>query len=292
MDVISSIVSNATGKVAKAMIRICDDRPKQDEDNKHEGAIKNPSGKTGAAGIKALEAKDAAKNLENLKKKASFGGYIADSLSFTKSTSKKYNKTFEVQFNPSTFNIYASGGGEDRVYDPRTNGISYRPVPVNMSLSVKLIFDKTEEMTAFPISTMRMNTSSLVDAGLKIGLNQFDSLTGQSRANVQTIVEGFIGVVRNKYTQKICFEYGPMHYEGLCKQVSARYTLFDATGTPTRAEVDITISLYDETVSKDDLERYNLGYWQKAYDACFSSNKSFVGAAQSIVGSVRNKVGI
>lgn len=254
------------------------------DDLKLEKAVKNANGKLGVAAFKAAQLKDEAANLNDLKKKAGVltkigAGFskVGDTLGLSKVSklkkSGKYNKVFEVAWNPSSFNISTYGGNMEMRTDAskRGNNISFTPSPVTSTLSVKLIFDRTDEQTAFPITNLRSNTATSAGKGIKMAKEIF---AGPS-VSVQTAVEGFIGAVRGKYTKQVCFEWGTMIYEGVCKTVTARYTLFDALGVPTRAEVDLSIYLWEEDARAGEGGVYSLGTWEQAYKDAFSSSNSF-----------------
>ena len=182
----------------------------------------------------------------------------------------------------------AYGGGYETITDASKDGggIRFDKVPTNMQLSVKLLFDRTEDASAFPVSTMRSNVANSVGNVI----SSAKSLISGPAVSVETVVEGFIGAVRGAKTKEVCFEWGKMSYEGICKGVSATYTLFDAIGQPTRAVVDFSIYLYDSDVQKLG-DSYEMGYWRAAYKDVFTSNSSFKSTGQKLVQGAKGLIG-
>ncbi len=282
MDLLSGGISDITGKIAKATIRIKDKRSVKDDFLERKPAITNASGKLGAAGAMAANAKDKAQELKNLADKAGIYSGIVSRLGIkTNEMLRKYDKVFEVQFNPSSFSIYGSGGGLTQVTDVGMGGgINYARLATNMQLSVKLLFDKTSTTGSFPMSVMTKNVATMAGDVINTGK---DLIFGQ--IHVETVVEGFCAAVRNNLTQQVCFQWGNMYYEGLCKSANATYTLFDASGQPTRATVDFSIYLYDQEVKRLG-DSYEMGYWMNAYKKVFSSDSTFGSWGQKVAGKV------
>ncbi len=290
MDLLAGITSDLTGKIAKATIRIKDDREMSDSMLKRKDAITNASGKLGMVGSAMADIKDSAEALNNLAEKSGFKAAFSQKLGMSKEAvlgkNSRFNKVFEVQFNPSTFSISAYGGGYETITDAsaKGGGIRYDKLDTYMQLSVRLIFDRTDETGAFPISTLRGNDATTI--GNVIGMGKaIKSMVSGPAVSVETVVEGFIGAVRGAKTKHVCFDWGKMSYEGILKSVNANYTLFDAIGQPTRAEVDFSIYLYDEDVRKMG-EGYEMGYWKDAYQNVFNKNSTFGTLGQTAANKV------
>ena len=96
-------------------------------------------------------------------------------------------------------------------------------------------------------------------------------------------VEGLIAALRSPYTRCITFNWGDMSYEGVLNRVASQYTMFDSSGEPVRAVVQLSLICADEKVSPN-----SLGSWQDAYDTAFGGgSKSLVNAGQKL-GSLLN----
>ncbi len=68
----------------------------------------------------------------------------------------------------------------------------------------------------------------------------FDRSTDQN-ADVQPDVENFLSLVRDPYVRRAAFCWGDLSYKGMLKNVEAEYVLFDASGRPVRATVNLTL---------------------------------------------------
>lgn len=151
-------------------------------------------------------------------------------------------KSFYVQFNPNELKTNAKSGAMLRKLSLDGNKRSYnlRPEPTRIELSVRLTFDKVNQIN------MNMLASGAVNA---VGAAE----------TVQTEVEGFIAAVRNPNTRSITFAWSNFMFKGSLVYINAEYTMFGASGVPLRAYVDMTIfSLQDKKVQdifKDDIEK-------------------------------------
>lgn len=188
-------------------------------------------------------------------------------------------RRFEVQFNPSTLSISGSGGGiaqhtnlaainVNQTQTTHGHGNEY------IEMSVQLTFDDTNNLIAFPGDWTGLNISSATDAAMKFGVDLFKQKL-KGRPSVQDTVEGFLGTIRNKYTRELAFCWGRMLYFGYVNRVRTKYTLFNPSGKPIRATVDLSIVCADNSVSGKD---NNLGYWHDKYEEFFKPEVSLSGA--------------
>ena len=73
-----------------------------------------------------------------------------------------------------------------------------------------------------------------------------------------------------------------MSYEGVLNRVASQYTMFNTSGEPVRAVVQLSLICADQNVNP-----HSLGSWQKAYNSAFGAGNSLVNAGQK-VGSLLN----
>ena len=186
-------------------------------------------------------------------------------------------KKFQVQFNPSDLQIEGYGGGrianiaynnpddKDKV---SSSNVTMMPMPVYVKMSVKLLFDRMDPGDCFLSAKTNVSFSSDVTSVVK---------------GVQEEVEGLIAALRSPYTRCITFNWGEMSYEGVLNRVASQYTMFDSSGEPVRAVVQLSLICADETVSPN-----SLGSWQDAYNTAFGGgSKSLVKTGQKL-GSLLN----
>lgn len=181
---------------------------------------------------------------------------------------KAVRRRFKVQFNPSTLSINGYGGGMAQITNlsrdrkgkgdkkDSSGGITYEEAGTHIEMSVQLIFDNSNHLTAFPGDIYGMNVSNALGAA---GGAAAKKLLGK-RPSIQEEVEGFLGMLRSQYTRAVSFVWGSMAYTGVCNSVGAKYTLFNPSGEPIRAQVNFRMICADESVSKG-----QMGYWKDMY---------------------------
>lgn len=252
-NVFENAASTALGDVAKAKIRIKDDRKRDTAALKEANMVKQKSGGVSKSGVL-----DAASG--------SLASQITQKLIQTagnkKSTKDKYNRELSVQFNPTSLQIRSIGGDDDiqiTNYTSKDRGISSGEVNLHVELSFKLIFDQLSITSSFIQDLLNISTSK-ASSLVAQGINQ-NAIT--NKPSVQIIVDAFTAIIRNENTRRLCFEWGEFYYEGVVRRINTTYTMFDILGNPTRAEVALTMYLVDED-SKDTND-----YWKDAYYAAF-----------------------
>lgn len=187
-------------------------------------------------------------------------------------------RRYTVQFNPSSLRLSGSGGGMTQMTnytdgsDGRHSGVSYGAAETYIEMSVQLVFDETNNMVAFPGDISGFNMSNVANVGITAGLNKLKGV------DVSTHVQGFLASIRNRNTRRVAFCWGKMIYYGIVNRVAARYTLFNPSGKPVRATVDMSLVLSDPTINAD-----NMGYWAERHADFFDENKSLSGNRNSIV---------
>lgn len=193
-------------------------------------------------------------------------------------TLKGSKRQFQVQFNPSDLQIEGHGGGRmvttsfnnAKPEDKNGSGsINFIPVPIYISLNVKLLFDRMDPNDCFLSAKTNVAPSEMGKSLIKTGLNAFGK---NKKMTVQQEVEGLIAALRSPYTRCITFQWGDMSYTGVLNRVSAQYTMFNSSGIPVRAVVQLSLICADETVSPN-----SLGTWKDAYETAFG------GGSQSLV---------
>ncbi len=268
-----------TASAAKAKIMIDDRREATEEDVKILEAVQTAaaSAKKGgfggfASGLQTLSSKVDAKGAAE-KMMDMGGGKLSGIIESAATADLRYDKVFEVQFNPSSLSIDGYSGGQAHIQAAtRTkSGVDFAPIETTMTFSVKLIFDKMDLNESFPLDNFVMSDSAMVNLAAK-GLGKLvDKFRGEG-PSVQTIVEGFIAAVRDPRTRRIAFEWGEMFYEGLLNSVNTNYTMFNALGQPVRAEVMLRLILRDPKV-KMKAGDVRLGYWDSAYKRAFGRSQ-------------------
>lgn len=186
-------------------------------------------------------------------------------------------KTFEVQFNPSDLQIEGHGGGRIMTTSAYNNNgseqdtdssgnVRMMPVPIHISLNVKLLFDNMNANECFLSAKTNIAPSEVGKSLVRGALNAAGK---RSKKSVQQEVEGLIAALRSPYTRCITFNWGDISYTGVLNRVSAQYTMFNSSGEPVRAVVQLSLVCADQKVSA-----HSLGTWQNAYDGAFGKGSN------------------
>lgn len=160
----------------------------------------------------------------------------------------KSTQTLTFQFNPSTLRISAYGGGLNTIAnykkddkDPDNgseSGITYGPIPANITVDFKVIFDAETNTDAFMMDRYNVNASNVVKQGVNLATG--DSWLGENNY-VRQIAEGFLTTLRNAENRKVTFCWNHLEYSGDLNSVQCNYTMFNPKGEPIRAEVSLRI---------------------------------------------------
>ncbi|NLV86832.1 MAG: hypothetical protein GX025_06405 [Clostridiales bacterium] len=186
-------------------------------------------------------------------------------------------KTFFVHFNPSQLQVYVSNlpvkvpdvaGGP-----PAHNSVT----KAKMSLNVTLHFD---EMNVYDSFMADKFTMGLTASGAKNIAASLMSAGGKKVWSVQDEVEGLVAALRNPYTRNVSFRWAEFAFTGQLINVSAKYTMFSASGRPVRAQVLLRI--------QHEMDDFHLNSWYENYDKVFSGEKSSLSGAAQKVGNVFN----
>ena len=180
--------------------------------------------------------------------------------------SDDYDKSIQVQFNPSSIRLRSNAGDDDvqiTNYTQDDRGIGHGAMDIHVEMSVVLTFDQISNTAAFQQDLLGLATStSALGSTAKNMLK--NAIMGGSTIPLQTTVEAFISILRTLSPAAVCFEWGDLKYEGMLRQVNSNYTMFDMNGNPVRAEVGLMIYLV-ESATQD----YSNGYWYDVYYETF-----------------------
>lgn len=182
--------------------------------------------------------------------------------------SAKDYRGFEVQYNPASLRMNTVGGTVVKysaMGNENMNSIYSTDKKTSTYLSVQLIFEDINISDAFGSSTLSLDASSMINMGESIATNLFGGGYG-----VRTQVEGIISLLMTKRTRQIIFVWSDMFFHGEILSVDANYTMFNKTGSPIRATVDIQIQ---QTASNATFASDN-AYWNDAFDAAFTAKNS------------------
>ena len=221
----NNLLNSLTGQVEKAYIEIIDKREKEVTVTQVKKDDDDLLGGFGSINDIDMDDMDLAGiNLDNIK-----------GLSTTR-------KRYIVQFNPSTLNIQAMGGGQFAVTNHAAKGkskLDYTALTPRIQVSMKLIFDEVQR----PVLQSKDDS-------------------------VRTQVEAFVAALRNPKTREITFAWGKLCYSGDLISVDSRYTMFSVYGKPLRAEVTVTLVCKDENLQED-----NMGIWEEHYKKAFKEEE-------------------
>ena len=178
-------------------------------------------------------------------------------------------KKFTVQFNPSSLQVIARGGGRAPVSNYGAVGtnqpgqIEYRALDPYINVNFTLIFDATNLADAFMEERLTLGVTTLAK-------NVATAVAGKEYT-VRPQVEGFLAALRDEDHRMMIFQWGTLRYTGVLNAVSGRYTMFDTAGNPIRAEVQVGMLI--GSAPKDSLDGASyLDYWRKRYKDILDKN--------------------
>ncbi len=266
MDALFQQVGGMLGTTAKATIFLKDDRNKQDKELQMEEMKK-----ANAMGVPGLGSTDTLKKMA--KSAYTMTDMVGGALSTLTGTyaqappDSSYNRAMTVQFNPNSIHLRSNAGDDDvqinsYTQDATVRGIGHGSMDIHVEMSVKLIFDQTNNLTAFQ--------QDMLDPSISQKAGQVFTTVNQAvgrTPSVQVITEGFVAALRNPATKMVCFSWGGLQYEGMLRQVNTTYTMFNIGGAPTRSEVELMIYLVEMNGAA--MADYTNGYWFDAYYKAF-----------------------
>lgn len=171
----------------------------------------------------------------------------------------------EVQFNPNSLYMETVAGkevdyGGGDLGSKSANQIIQIHHPASTVLNFEIIFDEVNPQDAFMTSNMAPsigNTTSLIASGAK-------KIQGKDYT-VQPQVDGLISLLVRDETRQIIFLWGKMFFPGELISVNSRYTMFNKSGRPIRATVQLAIR------QSEDKRMNNEEYWDQAFTRMFGS---------------------
>lgn len=151
------------------------------------------------------------------------------------------DKIFEVQFNPSQIQIYASC----------TPTVKSNPAPLeNNDNTVQTVVDTpsypTYEMTVqllfddvFPADSFMWEkiTSGISTQSIKT----IASLATKKVYSVQPQIEALVATLRERKTRTVTFHWADFQFSGQVSQIMAKYTMFSVSGRPVRGVVNMRL---------------------------------------------------
>lgn len=185
--------------------------------------------------------------------------------------------TVSLPFNPSSLKITAAAGGKRPIVDG-DGKTKEAPLDPRIMVSFTVYVDEVNNADAFLFE--RVNLSGGV---MGLAKSAYHLLSSQNYS-VAEYVEGFIAALRNPDYNAISFQWASMEYTGTLNNLSAKYTMFNPSGVPIKAEITIRI----QCVSTDNgymREAWRIMY-EDALDDLKDSNDSGLGinlSASSIV---------
>ncbi len=193
-------------------------------------------------------------------------------------------KYFTVQFNPNSLRLSGHAGGLVRKTSYKTqrrggSNMEYSAGKTYIEFAVQLFFDAVDPQNAFLADKLALSPTNMITGVVKAGMTS----SGDKNNTVQPQVEALIAALRNRHTRLISFHWGDFNYSGVLKSVNATYMMFNITGDPIRATVDLSMTCADS-----ELYPNSLAVWQDRYSKSFGKgSESFVKASQ-VVGGLLN----
>lgn len=199
--------------------------------------------------------------------------------------SKIKGKTFKLQFNPSTLQINARGGGRSLVSNYGAQGekqrttIQYRALDPYVTVNFSFLFDEMNNADAFMEERLTLGVTT-------VAKNVATAVVGKEYT-VRPQVEGFLAAIRNEAHRAMIFQWGSLRYMGLLNSVSGRYTMFNTVGNPIRAEVQLSMLMGGAAADSFEGASY-LDYWKKRYSAILKKNAD-AGITSMTTGTVKDQ---
>ena len=239
------------------------------------------------SGASTNEDVSALKQLVQTRNKASRGlsgraGQVVNQASMALSSSKKKAQKvqaatdmissgfipFDVQYNPASIRMQTQGGTIKKytaMGEATSNAFHSVDKASATTLSVQLVFEDINNSDAFPATMLaepNANASQIANGGTSVVVK---ALGGYS---VRRKVEGMISLLLMERTRQVIFVWNDMFFHGKVIGVNAAYTMFNPSGNPIKATVDMQIRQTNSNASfKSDKQ-----YWVDALDKGFSAS--------------------
>lgn len=260
MSIGKDLLSSIAGRTDKACLIVHDVRQKAQ-------ALKNDMSQLRSSGVMTKVQSEEYLQMKKTRSVLANGAEAAQEVAASMGT----DKTFFVQFNPSSLELSASntpqnkrdltGSNEDQ---NESNDVATAP---GIEMTVALVFDKMNIYDAFMFD--KFNTGMSVTT-----ITNAASMLSDKTFTVQPYVEGLISALRNRYTQSMTFRWADFSFTGRLRQMNAQYTMFSVSGHPVRAQVHLRLI--------QDLHSQERKAWQSNFETLLSQKDSFVTAGQKV----------
>lgn len=151
------------------------------------------------------------------------------------STAKARNEFYEVpvQYNPSSLSFHINSGGGDEEEEPGKKKAwkTGSQKDVSGGFRVELMIDSANNQTAF-LEASR-------DAKYRSGGKLAEAVNEES---VRAQAESLVALLMRPETRQIVFCWNNLVYVGELQSVGIRYTMFNPSGNPVRANISLELS--------------------------------------------------
>ncbi len=169
-----------------------------------------------------------------------------------------------VQYNPGSLSFHSAAGTfvSQGPGDDGANQYTQTQIAGNTQMSVNLIFEDIDTKDAFMWEKFRLSAGDAKNAVQGIRKAKAGGYS------VQPKVDGMISLLTSVRTRQVIFCWEKLVFFGELIRVDAKYTMFNVSGNPIRAELGLTIR--QEEVGERG-QSADLQYWDKAFDNLFGS---------------------
>lgn len=267
MSIGSDLLSSVTGNTDKACLVVHDVR----EQAKQIELEWNNAGNYGQLGGSIGPATQRQNEYQNTLAKTMQALQGDTNLASTMSSKTGQDKTFFVQFNPSSLQLYSANQPDIRASVNNTNSdqntVSDAVTAPRVDLTVSLIFDKMNIYDAFMFDKFNTGASATT-------VTNIVTLAKGSTFTVQPYVEGLISALRNPYTQTMTFQWADFSFTGRLRQLQANYTMFSVSGRPIRAVIQLRL--------RQDQNTAELQKWKTQFETMLTQKNQLEGAGQKV----------
>lgn len=261
MAIGSDLLSSLTGNTAKACLVVHDMRAKGK-------ALELEQQRLGALGVRTAEQTAQLANVTNTLNALQQGVKTAQTAALAGASA---DKTFFVQFNPSSLQMYSTNP-TNMHYDLSStnddqNAANDVVVAPRVELTVTLVFDKMNIYDAFMFDKFNTGVSATT-------VTNIVTLATGSTFTVQPYVEGLISALRNPYTRSMTFQWADFSFTGRLRQMQANYKMFSVSGRPIRADVQLRL--------RQDLDMSDMQNWKSQFNKMLTQKSSLVTAGQKV----------
>ena len=193
----------------------------------------------------------------------------------------------QVQYNPSSITLTTYNGKQitNRV-DMGADAAAFvgqQDVECNTIMSMTLIFEAVNNDDAFIVSSESVTNvltvsgakTTAMNAVKKVGsLMNDDENATEGGYTVRPIVEGLLSLKASKALNDVFFCYGRTFFHGYITNISPTYKMFNKSGDPIYAEVNLSIQQSNE---RDE----DLQLWLDSYKKVFSQEDDSILGANS-----------